>query len=117
MRLTCASTVPCVITLGESEVYNSHMPMVDSAGVPIHYEVAGQGPPVVLVHGFMSSMDSWVRTGWVEFLMARGRSAVRLDVRGHGGSGKPHDPTAYENPRMPGDVLAVMMHWGSRALT
>jgi hypothetical protein len=84
------------------------MPIVESAGVPIHYEIAGEGPPIVLVHGFMSSMNSWVQTGWVEFLVARGRSVVRMDVRGHGKSGKPHDPTAYENSRMPDDVLAVM---------
>jgi pimeloyl-ACP methyl ester carboxylesterase len=84
------------------------MPIVESAGVPIHYETDGTGAPIVLVHGFMSSMENWVQTGWVEFLVARGRSVVRLDVRGHGKSGKPHDPNAYENPRMPDDVLAVM---------
>jgi pimeloyl-ACP methyl ester carboxylesterase len=33
------------------------MPVVISAGVPIHYEVIGAGPPIVLVHGFASSLE------------------------------------------------------------
>jgi pimeloyl-ACP methyl ester carboxylesterase len=33
---------------------------------------------------------------------------VGLDCRGHGGSGKPHDPAVYGDPLMLGDVLAVM---------
>ncbi len=84
------------------------MPTVQSAGVPIYYEMAGVGHPIMLVHGYLSSLTSWQQTGWVEFVVGRGRSVVALDCRGHGRSGKPHDPAAYEDPRMPGDVLAVL---------
>ena len=84
------------------------MPTVDSDGVPIHYEVLGVGRPIVLAHGFTLSFDgSWRREGWVDFLLAQGRSVIGLDLRGHGASGKPHDPAAYAANQMPDDVLAV----------
>jgi pimeloyl-ACP methyl ester carboxylesterase len=83
--------------------------VVDSGGVPIYYEIAGQGPPILLVHGYLSSLEGlWGQSGWIEFLVGRGRSVVALDWRGHGRSGKPLEPGAYEDPRIAGDVLAVM---------
>ncbi|HEU0167638.1 MAG TPA: alpha/beta fold hydrolase [Chloroflexota bacterium] len=85
------------------------MPIVDSHGVPIHYEVAGDGAPIVLVHGFASSLQgNWGRTGWIDLLRAQGRQVVGLDCRGHGSSGKPHDSAAYDGHAMPEDVVAVM---------
>ena len=63
----------------------------------------------MLVHGYPSSFEgNWGQSGWIEFLVGQGRSVVGLDCRGHGSSGKPHDPAAYEHPRMLEDVLAVM---------
>ena len=85
------------------------MPVVNSDGVPIHYEVIGAGPPIVLVHGFASSLEgNWGQSGWIDFLVGRGRTVVGLDCRAHGLSGKPHDPDAYGGNHMPDDVLAVM---------
>ena len=43
----------------------------DSNGAQLNYEVFGDGRPIVLVHGFASSLQgNWVRTGWVEMLAA-----------------------------------------------
>jgi pimeloyl-ACP methyl ester carboxylesterase len=85
------------------------MPTVLSGSVPIHYEVIGEGTPVLLVHGFMSSFEgNWGQSGWIDFLITHGRQVVGVDLRGHGQSGKPHDPAAYVDPHLPGDVLAVM---------
>jgi pimeloyl-ACP methyl ester carboxylesterase len=85
------------------------MPTVQSGAVPIHYEVIGQGRPIVLVHGFSSSFErDWRLSGWVDFLVGEGRQVIGLDCRGHGRSGKPHSPAAYAGNQIPDDVLAVM---------
>jgi len=63
----------------------------DSKGVKIHYVDAGQGEPVVLIHGFSSSLDAnWGSLGIIDKLSKDFR-VVALDVRGHGKSDKPHD--------------------------
>jgi pimeloyl-ACP methyl ester carboxylesterase len=87
------------------------MPTFDSDGVPIHYEVFGAGKPIVLVHGFASSLQgNWVAAGWVDTLSPY-RQVIALDCRGHGESGKPYDPAAYGNS-MGDDVIRLMDHLG-----
>lgn len=87
------------------------MPVLDVGGVPINYIDEGTGPAVVLVHGFASSLQgNWRAPGIVDALVAAGRRAVALDCRGHGRSGKPHDPEAYGRTRMADDVIALMDH-------
>lgn len=89
------------------------MPTFDSAGVPIHYIDEGSGPPVVLVHGFAASIEyNWRLPGIIDALKAAGRRVVALDCRGHGKSGKPHDPAAYADNAMARDVIALMDHLG-----
>jgi pimeloyl-ACP methyl ester carboxylesterase len=67
-------------------------------------------PPVLLVHGFASSADhGWVRTGWVDILHDEGRTAVTVDMLGHGTAPRPQDPAAYAG--LEGGVLeAVAEH-------
>ncbi|BBK31263.1 pimeloyl-ACP methyl ester carboxylesterase [Stella humosa] len=83
----------------------------DSAGVPIRYVEAGGGEPVILLHGFSSSLDEgWVERGVVDEL-ARSHRVVAFDSRGHGKSGQPHDPAAY-GPEMGRDAIRLMDHLG-----
>jgi len=71
-------------------------------------EASGR-PTIVLVHGFGSSrMQNWKSTGWYGGLTAAGFPIVAMDCRGHGDSGKPHDPDAYGHDRMAQDVTQVM---------
>ena len=78
-------------------------------GVELAYERQGEGPAIVLVHGFGSSrVQNWRSTGWYGGLTAAGFSLVAMDCRGHGESGKPHDAAFYGHDRMAGDVIAVM---------
>jgi pimeloyl-ACP methyl ester carboxylesterase len=66
---------------------------------------AGQLPPMVLHHGFISNTKvNWVGTGIVNALTSAGRQVIALDARGHGASGKPHDPALYGEEKMAQDL-------------
>ena len=85
----------------------------DSAGVPIRYVHAGDGEPVVLVHSYSSDVDDmWMRTGILAAL-AKHYRAMAFDARGHGRSGKPHDPNAY-GAELAWDVARLLDHLGIR---
>jgi pimeloyl-ACP methyl ester carboxylesterase len=78
-------------------------------GVELAYERHGEGPAILLVHGFGSSrLQNWKSTGWYGGLTGTGFSIVAMDCRGHGDSGKPHDQAAYGHDRMADDVTLVM---------
>ncbi len=69
-------------------------------------------PLVVAVHGFSSSAaDNWVRTGWVRDLTRAGFRVLAYDQRGHGASGKPHDPAAYTMAQLVSDLESVLDAW------
>ena len=77
----------------------------------IAYLDAGQGPPVVLVHGFASTKEAnWVAPGWFNTLTRAGRRVIALDNRGHGASTKLYDPARYHGAIMAEDVRALMDH-------
>ncbi|MBS0332025.1 MAG: alpha/beta hydrolase [Proteobacteria bacterium] len=87
-----------------------------SDGVTIAYDdiapAVTQGT-IVLIHGFASNRnEGWKRTGWYTAFERRGYRVVALDQRGHGESGKPHEPEAYAREQMAADVLNLMDHLG-----
>jgi pimeloyl-ACP methyl ester carboxylesterase len=52
--------------------------------------------PVLLVHGWGSSFErTWVATGVSALLEDAGRTVIGVDLLGHGGAPKPHDPADY----------------------
>jgi len=78
-------------------------------GVRLAYDSVGEGAAVVLVHGFAASrMQNWRAPGWYDTLTGAGYRVVAMDCRGHGESGKPHDPQSYDHEIMMEDVAAVM---------
>ncbi len=83
------------------------MPYANSQGLRIHYEVEGDGPPLVLMHGLSGSLMNWRLNGVVEALKDSYRM-ILVDARGHGGSDKPHDPEAYRFELRAADVVAVL---------
>lgn len=84
------------------------MPHTQRSGVRIHYRVVGEGPPLVLVHGYTASgWSNWVASGWVDRLSPHHRLIIP-DLRGHGRSQKPWRTEVYSVEAMASDVLAVM---------
>jgi pimeloyl-ACP methyl ester carboxylesterase len=84
------------------------MPFADNGGgVRIHYQVEGEGPALVLQHGFTESVVDWYESGYVEALRPDYR-LILIDARGHGASDKPHDRDAYVLNRRVADVVAVL---------
>jgi pimeloyl-ACP methyl ester carboxylesterase len=87
----------------------------DSDGVSIAYidEGARDAAPIVLIHGFASSVaDNWINPGWVRVLVDAGHRVIALDNRGHGASGKLYAQDAYTTPTMAEDVRRLMDHLG-----
>ena len=83
------------------------MPYASNQAIRIHYQVEGEGPPLVIQHGFTDSMETWYELGYVDMLKSDYR-LILVDARGHGQSDKPHDPDAYDAVLMAGDVVAVL---------
>lgn len=81
----------------------------DSAGVRIRYQVEGDGPPVVLIHGYTASGDTNWRIPGTIALLAPDYRVITIDNRGHGKSDKPEDPAAY-GAKMAEDVVRLLDH-------
>lgn len=82
------------------------MPEVTSGGVRIRYDVVGEGRPLMLLHGWCCDRSWWTEPGYVDELR-RDHRLVNVDIRGHGGSDKPHEAAAYTSDALTGDVFAV----------
>lgn len=91
-----------------------HSEAVAADGVSIAFEDLGHGEPLVLLHGITENRESWHEAGYVEQFLQRGRRLILVDCRGHGRSGKPHDPAAYSGRRRAADIIAVLDHCGIR---
>ncbi len=87
------------------------MPTFNSGGVTIAYETAGEGPPILLIHGFASTgRVNWWDTGWVKTLTDKGRLVVTFDHRGHGQSEKLYDSALYPAAEMAEDARRLLDH-------
>jgi pimeloyl-ACP methyl ester carboxylesterase len=77
------------------------------AGSRIEYEVTGDGPPLVLLHGFFGDRSTWHSAGHVGALAGQFRLII-IDLVGHGGSDAPPDPARYRMDEHARDVVAVL---------
>src|ERR1700690_1829384 len=83
---------------------------VDVGGVGIEYEVTGQGPPVVLLHGFPDSGRLWRHQ--VPALVDAGFQTIVPHLPGYGRSDQPKEVEAYSIPFLAGDVIGILDHLG-----
>ncbi len=80
--------------------------IIETNGIKIRAAVQGEGPLVVMVHGFPESWYSWRHQ--MAPLAAAGFTACAIDVRGYGGSDKPHAVEAYAMKEIAADVAGVI---------
>ncbi|MFL5338553.1 MAG: alpha/beta fold hydrolase [Gemmataceae bacterium] len=86
----------------EIKTFNSH-------GAKIAYFVQGQGEPVVLIHGWLSSAGiNWALPG-ISDQLAKDFQVIALDVRGHGLSDKSTKEEDY-GPELVEDVVRLLDH-------
>ncbi|RKG89753.1 alpha/beta fold hydrolase [Corallococcus terminator] len=83
------------------------MPFATKSGRRIHFEVEGQGPPLLLFHGLLQLGSHWTLKGYVPALKDT-YTVVTFDSLGHGQSDTPHEPGAYGLRRRVEDVLSVL---------
>lgn len=67
----------------------------------------GEGPPLVLHHWSLATLESWYDYGYVSALRDD-YCLILLDARGHGGSDKPREPETYGLEQRVSDVVAVL---------
>lgn len=87
---------------------------VDNNGVNIHYVVLGEGPLVVLIHGFPGYWYSW--SDLIEFL-ATDYTVAAMDTRGYNLSDQPAGVANYSLELLVSDVAAVIKAEGEESAT
>jgi pimeloyl-ACP methyl ester carboxylesterase len=81
-------------------------------GTRLHYVTAGDGPAVMLLHGWPQTSHEWRH---VVDLLAADHQVVAPDLRGFGSSAKP--ATGYDAATMAADLAALGDHLGLREVT
>ncbi len=91
---------------------------VSNGAVRLHVVVAGPDAsaqlPILCVHGWPELSHSWRHQ--LAYFSAKGRRIAAMDVRGYGGSDKPHDVAEYRLSALASDVAAVIAALGGRAI-
>jgi pimeloyl-ACP methyl ester carboxylesterase len=87
---------------------------IDGAGVKLHAVVGGEGPLLILLHGFPDYWYTW-RAQMPE--LAKTHKVVAFDLRGYNESDKPDGVENYAMQKLVSDVLAVADHFKSEKFT
>lgn len=80
--------------------------------VKIHYEVTGNGQPILLIHGFTGSGSDWKGKPLYDSLLANGFKTITVDLRGNGYSDKPSIAKAYANDAEAKDLIGLLKFLG-----
>lgn len=83
------------------------MQKIDVGELTLRCAVEGEGPLVIMVHGFPESWYSWRHQ--IGPVADAGFTACAIDVRGYGGSDKPDPVEAYSMERIVGDLVGLRM--------
>ena len=89
-----------------------HFEDISTNGVRLRCLVEGDGPLVIMVHGWPESWYSWRHQ--IDPVRESGYRVVVPDVRGYGDSDAPEPIEAYDMESMIGDVLGLIDHFGEK---
>jgi pimeloyl-ACP methyl ester carboxylesterase len=92
----------------EAESWEHHFAVVN--GLRLHYVEAGDGPLVVLLHGFPDFWYTWRRQ--IRHLAAAGFRVIAPDLRGYNESDKPPGVANYRIDLLASDVVGLIQHAG-----
>ncbi|MEX2582339.1 MAG: alpha/beta hydrolase [Gemmatimonadota bacterium] len=92
-----------------------HHDRLPGDGVHLHVVRAGEGPPVVLLHGFPENWTTWLHQ--IDALVDAGFSVLAPDLRGYGASDRPRERDAYRIERLAADVAGVIRAAGAERAT
>lgn len=82
----------------------------DVNGVKIHYLIEGEGPPIILLHGYAETSHMWLP---LIGKLATNHTVIAPDLRGFGDSGTP--PDGYTKKRMAQDIHALATSLGIKS--
>jgi pimeloyl-ACP methyl ester carboxylesterase len=85
---------------------------LDVGAIQMRVALAGQGPLVMLCHGFPESWRSW--RSQIEALAEAGFRAAAPDMRGYGGTDAPESPDQYTMVHHAGDMVGLVAALGER---
>src|ERR1700730_13501247 len=85
----------------------------DIGDVRLHYVEAGEGPLIVLLHGFPEFWFAWRLQ--IEPLVAAGFRVVAPDTRGYNRSSKPAGLQAYAVDQLAADIRGLIEERGARS--
>jgi 2-succinyl-6-hydroxy-2,4-cyclohexadiene-1-carboxylate synthase len=74
-------------------------------GLRFHVASAGTGPPVVLLHGFTGSTETWTE---LQATLSDRFRTIAVDITGHGRSAAPTDPERYSLVRFADDLRDIL---------
>ncbi len=83
--------------------------LIDVNGQTIACDIRGDGPPLLLLHGFPQNRAMWARIGPA---LAAEFTTIAPDLRGYGQSSKPAEIDQMSFRAMAADMLALMTHLG-----
>ncbi|HEV2649663.1 MAG TPA: alpha/beta fold hydrolase [Rhizomicrobium sp.] len=87
------------------------MAMLARNGVNLYYETHGEGPVILLTHGYSATSQMW--QGQIAPLSAKHKLVI-WDMRGHGQSDYPDDQAAYSESETVADMAALLDHVGAK---
>lgn len=116
IAIAIAMTIGMLLTsnlpAAEPDMQEPTLRHIESNGIKLRIAEMGEGPLVLLVHGWPESWYSWRHQ--LPALAQAGYRAVAPDMRGYGKSDKPEAVEAYDIHQVTGDLVGILDALGEK---